>query len=530
MTSSPSLISPLDLGLPPKFHTWRPGQWAAIEAGATSEKRFITHAAPTGCGKSIISVAHAILTGGRAVYVTSTKGLQDQCSTDFSPCGMVDLRGRQNYHCHRGSTCADGRLFGCRGDEDSYCEYVAARESFLASKLTITNYSCLLSNTLHGEGMGNIDLLILDEAHECIEELATALEIRINHAANNNVYHLLSITPPYKSPLPAWKYWASQSIVKVRQQVQTFKGDGGGDVKVLRVLDGLLKNLTRLATVEDTWIVDETSTPAEVLFSPIWPTDYAHKILFRDIPHILLVSATIVPKTLELLGVPDDDSLYVSHTNVFPASRCPVYLYGASRIDHKSTFEDLQVMISRMDTLISRRLDRKGIIHPTSYDRGQLIAANSRYGELMIMPKGQGLVKGLERFRESEPPAILNSPAVTTGYDFPRSQCEYQFLVKVPFMDTRSPIMAARCKADPEYSSYLTAQIMVQTCGRAMRGADDQVENFIMDKHANWFFMPRKKDYQGKMSGGYRHLFPDWFLKQLVYPSGPPTPPARLMQ
>jgi Rad3-related DNA helicase len=378
--------------------------------------------------------------------------------------------------------------------------------------------------------MGNIDLLILDEAHECIEELATALEIRINHAANNNVYHLLSITPPYKSPLPAWKYWASQSIVKVRQQVQTFKGDGGGDVKVLRVLDGLLKNLTRLATVEDTWIVDETSTPAEVLFSPIWPTDYAHKILFRDIPHILLVSATIVPKTLELLGVPDDDSLYVSHTNVFPASRCPVYLYGASRIDHKSTFEDLQVMISRMDTLISRRLDRKGIIHPTSYDRGQLIAANSRYGELMIMPKGQGLVKGLERFRESEPPAILNSPAVTTGYDFPGSQCEYQFLVKVPFMDTRSPIMAARCKADPEYSAYLTAQILVQTCGRAMRGAEDRVENFLMDKHANWFFMPRKKDYQGKMSGGYRHLFPDWFLKQLVYPSGPPTPPARLTQ
>ena len=523
-----SLITPADLGLPTKFCDWRPGQWAAIESGATSEKTYITHAAPTGSGKSLIAVAHAILTGGRAVYVTSTKGLQDQCSTDFSPCGMFDMRGRQNYRCHRGQSCADGRLMGCKGDEDSYCEYTEAREQFLKSKLTITNYSCYLSNVIHGEGMGNIDLLILDEAHEAIEELATALEIRINHSANNHVYSSLGIAPPFRSPLPKWKYWAGQSIPKVRAQAQTIKAEGGGDLKVLRILDALAKNLAQLSAVDDTWIVDEESKPAEVLFSPVWPTDYAQKILFRGIKHILLVSATIVPKTLELLGVPLDDSLYVSHTNVFPASRCPVYLYGASRIDHRSTEADYQQLLGRMDTIISRRLDRKGIIHPTSYDRQQLIAANSRYGDIMLLPKGQGLTTALTRFRESDPPCILNSPAVTTGYDFPGSQCEYQFLIKIPFIDTRSPIMVARTKADPEYAPYLTAQTLVQTCGRAMRGEKDQVENFIMDKHANWFFKARTKDYSGKETGGYRHLFPDWFLRQLVYPQGPPQPPSKL--
>src|SRR5271154_1298879 len=222
-----STITPADLGLPTKFSSWRPGQWPAIEGGAMSEKQFVVHAAPTGTGKSVIAVAHAILTGGRAVYVTSTKGLQDQCSTDFTPCGMVDLRGRQNYtHCTRGGTCADGRLFGCKGDEDSYCEYIATREEFLKSKLTVTNYSCLLSNILHGEGMGDIDLLILDEAHEAIEELATALEIRINHASNTHIYSSLGIAPPYQSPLPKWKYWATQAIPKLRAQVQTHKTEG----------------------------------------------------------------------------------------------------------------------------------------------------------------------------------------------------------------------------------------------------------------------------------------------------------------
>lgn len=479
-------------------------------------------------GKSLIAVAHAILTGGRSVYLTSTKGLQDQCSTDFSPCGMIDMRGRQNYRCHRGQSCADGRIMGCKGDEDGFCEYSDARTEFLKSKLTITNYSCYLSNVIHGEGMGDIDLLILDEAHEAIEELASALEIRLNHASNASLYSSLGIPPPYQSPLPKWKYWASQSIPKIRAQVQTFKSEGGGDLKLLRALDALLKNVTRLAAIEDTWIVDESSKPAEVLFSPVWPTDYAQKILFRGIKHILLVSATIVPKTLELLGVPDDDSLYVSHTNVFPASRCPVYLYGATRIDHRSTNSDYQQLIGRMDTIISRRLDRKGIIHPTSYDRQQMIAANSRYADIMLLPKGQGLTNMLKTFRESDPPSILNSPAVTTGYDFPGNQCEYQFLVKVPFIDTRSPIMQARAKADPEYASYLTAQTLVQTCGRAMRGIEDQCESFLMDQHANWFFKGKTTDWKGKTTGGYRHLFPEWFLRQLVYPKGPPAPPPKL--
>src|SRR5271155_5176645 len=521
-----SIITPADLGLPPKFSSWRPGQWPAIEGGAMSEKQFVVHAAPTGVGKSCIAVAHAILTGGRSVYVTSTKGLQDQCSTDFSPCGMVDLRGRQNYRCSRGGSCSDGRLMGCR---DEGCEYICAREDFLKSKLTITNYSCYLSNVIHGEGMGDIDCLILDEAHEAIEELSSALEIRLNHTTNTGLYQSLNIPPPYRSPVDRWKYWATQSIVKIRAQVQSVKSSGGGDVKYLRALDAMAKNVTRMTTIdENTWVVDEMSHPGEVLFSPIWPTDYAEKILFRGIKHILLVSATIVPKTLELLGIPENDYTYISHTNVFDARRCPVYLWGATRIDSKSTDADYQQLVGRMDMLISRRLDRKGIIHPTSYDRQLMIAGMSDYADIMLTPKGQGLVNALGNFKQGDPPMILNSPAVTTGYDFPGNQCEYQFLVKVPFIDTRSPIMSARCKADPEYSQYLTAQTLVQTCGRAMRGVSDQCENFLMDKPANCFF--RKPEYarNGKNTGGYRHLSPPWFINQRVWPQAPPQPPNRL--
>jgi Rad3-related DNA helicase len=530
VTSTP-LISPRDIGLPAKFSTWRPNQWEYIELGATSNKRFVVHSAPTGAGKSIIAVAHAILTGGRSVYLTSTKGLQDQSSTDFSPCGMADLRGRQNYRCPRGGSCADGRLMGCK---DTSCEYLATRDTFLKSSLTISNYSCYFANVMHGEGMGEIDCLILDECHAVVEELSAALEIRLNHAANSPVYQSLSITPPYQSPISAWKSWAKRAMVILQEELQAKKrsGVGNNELKYMRILDTLLKNVSRIATIEDTWIVDEQSVAAEVLFSPVWPTDYAEKILFRGIKHILLVSATVVPKTLDLLGVPESDYLFLSHTHTFPIYRSPVYLFGATKIDFRSTPADLQQLVGRMDTLISRRLDRKGIIHPTSYDRQMFIKAHSDYRDIMLTPKGQGLANGLVEFRESPPPCILNSPAVTTGLDFAGSQCEYQLLVKVPFVPMQSPVMKARVEADPEYPMYLTAQTLVQTCGRAMRSEKDQCENFLLDKNANWFLKPPAWTGGGpgigRNMGGYRHLFPEWFINQLVWPKGPPTPPTRL--
>lgn len=493
----------------------------------------MVHCAPTGSGKSVLAVSHAILTGGRSVYLTSTKGLQDQSSKDFSSIGMVDLRGRQNYFdCPTASNCADGRLVGCRAHTDNECEYLNARETFLKSKLTITNYSCYFSNVIHGDGMGDIDLLILDEAHAAVEELSSALEIRINHGTNAQVYQSFNINPPYRSSLPAWKHWASQCISKLKQEVLNRKGNGGGDIKVARILDNLLKNVTRLAAVGDDWIVDEGSVPAEVLFSPVWPTDYAEKLLFRGIKHILLTSATIVPKTLELLGINMDDCLFISHHSVFPVARCPVYLFGATKIDNRSTNADLQQLLGRMDSLISRRLDRKGIIHPVSYDRQQMIVANSEYGDIMLTPRGQGLTKDLKEFKSSDPPRILNTPAITTGYDFPRSECEYQLLVKIPFVPMFSPVMKARDAADKEYGAYMTAQTLVQTCGRAMRAQDDQVENFVLDKHANWFLSQQKWTGGGpgigRRVGGYAHLFPPWFLKQIVWPQGPPTPPRKL--
>lgn len=160
MTSS---ISPSDLGLPAKFHTWRPGQWSSIETGLETDKRFIALSTPTGGGKSVTCVSSAILEGKRAIYVTSSKGLQKQLHDDFAECGMVDMRGRQNYQCVKGNvSCSEGRILECR---DAGCPYTASRNEFINADLASTNYAYYLSSVIHSEGVGDCGMLILDEAH-----------------------------------------------------------------------------------------------------------------------------------------------------------------------------------------------------------------------------------------------------------------------------------------------------------------------------------------------------------------------------
>lgn len=515
-------IEPQDLGLPPKFTEWRPSQYQSITTACETDKRFIALSSPTGSGKSVTAVSTAILMGGRTVILTSTKALQKQYCDDFPD--ICDFRGRMNYRCIKGDfSCAEGRILACR---DAGCPHQSAKTDFMNSPLGVTNYSCYLSNVIHGEGMGQIDLLVLDEAHAAMGELSSALEIRLDHAKATPYYRTINAdSPPFGQSVIQWRNWAGKIAPPLRNYFNTQKTQG--HMKGLAELDRLLSDLGRIVTLPESWIIDE-SVSHETTFSPLWPTEYAESLLFCNVKKILLVSATIVPKTLDLLGIPESSRLFLTNDYTFDPNRSPVYLFGASRIDHKTSPGQYQEWLGRMDSIISRRLDRKGIIHTVSYDKQQFILSNSEFQQYMFSPRGSALAPTIRSFKEAAPPAVLISPAVTTGYDFPMSDCEYQIISKIPFIDTRPPIMAARVKADPEYASYMTAQNLTQMCGRAMRSDKDQCENFILDSHANWFTKEPRYNSEGRNTGGYRHLFPSWFQRLIRYPDGQPVPPPPL--
>jgi len=247
----------------------------------------------------------------------------------------------------------------------------------------------------------------------------------------------------------------------------------------------------------------------------------------------------MTPKTLLLMGLPDpnkatriapaapaqgpaqsaaqgveDSILYLEYPSDFPVQRN--YLTHVPTVNVRASMGEGEIAhwVRQIDNIIRGRLDRKGIIHTTSYARVKEVINRSEFAWMMLEYKGsKDAERAIEAFKTIDQPCILIGPSITTGYDFPGTACEYQILCKVPFPDTRSPILKARCELDKSYGDYLTMQTLVQTCGRAMRFKMDSCENFIVDDNIRWF-----------MGRNAATLAPKWFRR--TYRSLNKIPPA----
>jgi ATP-dependent DNA helicase DinG len=262
------------------------------------------------------------------------------------------------------------------------------------------------------------------------------------------------------------------------------------------------------------WVL--TELPDAWQLDPIWVRDHVEGTLFQRIPKVICTSATFNRKTAEMLGIEREQMEWHEAPSDFPVSRRPVFYVPTVKVDFRTDAAMERLWVARIDQIIRQRGDRKGIIHTVSYKRRNLILQQSEFRDQMISHDSHTARSAVERFKRAEPGAILVSPSMTTGYDFPYSDCEYQIILKIPFPDSRSPVVKARTSVDKDYPAYIAMQELVQAVGRGMRAADDQCETFIIDDNARWFLMK------------YRSLAPQWFLNAYKRVETLPMPPSVL--
>lgn len=565
----PEVRSPQQLGLPAQFTDWRPHQDHALQRILGTGKRFIAMVLPTGAGKSLLGVAAGLGRGKRTLYLTSTKGLQDQIAGDFESTGIVDVRGQNNYlclyrddnggqntyqdtrigHVYRtqgdsgsqvggnhvaqlqngsnspGTTCDEGPCHaGIKCDlKEGGCLYFDRVKEAAQGQLIVSNYSFWLHQVEYANALRRklgkdedgvqewepIDTLILDEAHGAHEELSNYLTVELLAGPFEK---LVGEELPdweqveeWNEPAKAWLQRVTSELGQLMQLAQE-----GERTRALmshiRALKDMQKRLRRLAEREGDWTMEiarRGRLGARVArFSPLWPAAYAERHLFAGAKRVILLSATIRPKTLSLLGISESESEFVEYPSSFPVAQRQVSQVPCVRMDKRNaTQETINMWASKIDSIIGQRLDRKGIIHCVSYERCHQLFRNSDWQEYMLLHDAKSTREVVQKFREMEPPAILLSPSLTTGYDFPGDLCRWQVIAKVPFPDTRDKVLQARCERDPEYAAYVTMQTIVQTAGRAVRSVDDWAECFVVDDNFAWFW------------GKFKKFAPDWFAQ-----------------
>jgi len=516
--------SPTRLGLPAKFTSWRPNQEAAIgDLLEQSGDMVIAHAHPTGAGKSLIYMAAArVIPEIRTVILTSTKALQDQLASEFAGIA-ADIRGQNAYNCKavNGVSCADGPCrsgFVCPHKESKDCPYQYALEKARSSQIVVTNYSYWLYSNRYGDGLGPVDRLVLDEAHDAPRVLADFLTVTLTE---EDLHKTLRADLPKYRTIQNWKRWAQITATDVEEALASVtkilsKGTmSAGALESAARLRRLLHSLESLCSeVGNDWVFKRDQRG--VRFGAVTMTaGQTKRFLFGPVDSVYMTSATISPTTLQLLG--NVSVRFREFPEVFPKERRWVTAVSCPRLRHDSTEADLSEWCERIDKVLENRLDRKGIIHCHAYSRRDFLAERSRFRDHFFTNSRHNTRDVLAEFKRAKPPAIFVSPSLVAGYDFPHDECRFQIVAKLPFPNMQDALFKARIDRVPELLHYLTAQSVVQAAGRGVRSVDDYCETFIMDGNFGAWWWEQN-----------RYLTPKWFRESVRFSRTVPFPEQAL--
>lgn len=522
------LPSPQRLGLPPRFEKWRLTQERAILSLLDSEHRFDGVNASTGSGKTAISVGIAQLLpeSDRVLILTSTKALQEQVEREFYEMGLRDVRGKSNYKCVAGSRGGDhadsnadtwvgvdhGPCFTA-GVQCSLaaggCSYFDATRAARSARIVSTSYAKWISTPDPDKEFGTFDWLICDEAGDAEQWLTESLRVDLRRG---DVESMLHVAWPSRDPgmgstrIADWREWAahnrsvSESALRTAESMMKDAAARGratgeivGRVAALRKINSAL---TTLRTMRGDWVLDDLRVYGRtigVVFDPVWPAPYAESLLWRGIPRVVLMGATLVEKHMDILGVPRAERSFTSYPSMFAIARRPIVFVKfdpALKMSYASEKdESLKRRVSEIgDRLIADRLDRKGLIHTVSYARRDWLVSRSQHRDLIVThdKSSESTHAAVARFREMPPPAVLVSPSVSTGWDFPMCDAEWGWVPKLPYENRDTALVQARIAIDPAYPDFRMANTLTQMVGRLMRSPGDSSQMIVTDSQFGW--------------------------------------------
>lgn len=255
-----------------------------------------------------------------------------------------------------------------------------------------------------------------------------------------------------------------------------------------RRLDKLRGNLERVVTLGDdnNWLWRYQGTG--IAFDCIWPSRYAERYLWSGVPKIVLMSATLRPKSLDMSGVKRAERWFKEWPRVFPKELSPVYWVPTCRMGYKVAEDEKLKTVRRLDEMAKLWEGRRGIVHTPSYQLAEWLFEHSSYSKRMVLNRagGEDAAKAAKKYRET-PGAILVSPSFHTGHDFADEACEWQYIPKLPFPSKGDAVIQARCESDPTYYASETMQRLVQTCFRGTRHDRDRCTTVIADDMVKGF-------------------------------------------
>lgn len=510
-----SRVNPKLQDLPSWASNFRPHQIVAVKSimAAFEDNDVVVLDAPTGTGKTLIAETVRRLLNVRALYVCSSKHLQDQFADDYDYAAV--LKGRTNYvpagavADWAGATCGD-----CGGDNCSLCEdaascpYTMAKTRALAEPLAVVNTAYALTewNSPYSVFSGR-GLVIADEADTLEGEMLRYVGVEIGRARCMRY----GLSEPAKVTVAAsWREWMDSAVPRLVTKRRNVQGNSLRAVREKAYLTRLIGKLKGIAPqLEDGWVY--TGKNGNISFKPIRVDELGERTLWRHGRKWLLMSATIISAgdLLTNLGY-EANWAAVNVPSVFPKQNRPVIVQPSADMSRKAN--ESTALVRTLLPILGKHRSEHVLLHCVSYQLAEYLHGElvGRCGEIGMgcstYTGSDGKADALARFGE-QGGHLLIAPSLDRGVDLPDEQCRVVIIAKVPYpyLGDRQVNARLHSKGGQVWYNVQTVRSIVQMTGRGVRHEDDWCVSYIIDSQFNNLW-----------SRG-RGLFPLWWKEAMEW-------------
>lgn len=489
-------------------------------------KKYVILSAPTGTGKSIIGYSVAKYFGSGYV-LTSQKVLQEQYYNDFK---LPYVLGRSNYTCLKNNNynCEMGACFRnpknmCKKNGSISCPYIMARETCLLSNFSNLNYSYFLAMSEIGGKLKEKEILICDECHNLESELIKKCTIRIDENLLNFLNNK-NIKIPNISDTSALKCkWLiidffdqikSDFLFLKNQLNKLDKMKSTREYKKILVKHSIFERLIiSIASIKkqleqnEKIIVNQDKDFIE--FKMLHGKNIFNETMSNYSSRFLFMSATILDYKIfaKDLGLNLKDVEYIECDSNFPVENRLIHYIPVGSMSFKKKDETIPLLISKIDQILKKNKNVKGIIHTVNYDIAEKIIRGLSFSDQstrLLMPRGNDRKLILDTFYNSSKPYVLISPSLTEGLDLKEDLSRLCIICKVPYANLMDKWIKERMKENQDWYVNLACTTMVQMTGRSIRSETDFAKTYILDK-----------DFITLAKSGM-NMFPKWWKDSVV--------------
>lgn len=521
-------FQPANAYVPPSGWTLRDSQRSALEQihrAFASGKKVVAVQGPTGSGKSLIGVV-AALAEKDSYYLVPLKALQDQIAGDFQ--GTLNVfKGKSNYTCTQYPSAAHLKEYpeskGCysvskapcqeRGmseqrkecRKNNVCPYYTAMDAAAKGPHALMNFSLYLAWMRLKEIMPERApfvqraIHVIDEAHRVEDFIRDHLTVELS---TKRLMKFLRINQCELDDLDddtIFKFL--EHVVEVNnKELETLREIHGPNLHAVSTEIGSEKLEFHLSLEEklqyyfkdpDNYIMEmmEKYNRGEmfkyIIVKPLFVGGYIGTHVVGE--RTLLLSATLPKRAVNQMGFKDEEIEYIDLPSPFPKQNRLIKFDTVGKINKQSQDRLIFPIAEKIEKVLRRFPNSKGIIHSPSYAMSQQIHAKLEdefLPRILLQTQDEGSAKDiLAQHIASPEPTVLFSPGMKEGIDLKNDLSRFQVIIKCPYPNLGDAAVKALC--DKDHLWYITQTIiaLTQQYGRSIRSADDYAETICLDSN-----------------------------------------------